>query len=178
MVKVRKFKGHLADKDNANNVISPPYDVLNTEEAKELAAGNEMCFLRVSKPEIDLPGGTNLYAQEVYDKGRENLMLFREKGFIKQDEEERMYIYMQKMGEREQYGIVGMASIEDYENGLIKRHELTIKKKEEDRTKLSDTQNANLGPVFLAFKDAEDIEKRMMEIVLSEDFYAHVIGHD
>jgi len=68
------------------------------------------------------------------------------------------------MGDREQYGIVGMASIEDYENGLIKRHELTIKKKEEDRTKLSDTQNANLGPVFLAFKDGEEIEKRMMEI--------------
>lgn len=89
-----------------------------------------------------------------------------------------MYLYMQKMGEREQYGIVGMASIEDYENGLIKRHELTIKKKEEDRTKLSDTQNANLGPVFLTFKDGEEIEKRMMEIALSEEPYSYVVGHD
>lgn len=89
-----------------------------------------------------------------------------------------MYIYMQKMGDREQYGIVAMASVEDYENGLIKRHELTIKKKEEDRTKLSDTQNANLGPVFLAFKDGEEIEKRMMEIALTEEPYAIVDGHD
>lgn len=137
-----------------------------------------MCFLRVSKPEIDLPAGTDLYAQEVYDKGRENLMYFRKSGYIKQDTEQRMYIYMQKLGEREQYGIVGMASIEDYENGLIKRHELTIKKKEQDRTKLAATQNANLGPVFLTFNDGEEIEKRMMEIALTEDPYAHVVGTD
>ena len=103
-----------------------------------MASENEMCFLRVSKPEIDLPSGTNLYGQEVYQKGRENLMLFREKKFIEEDTQERMYIYMQKMDGREQYGIVAMASVEDYENGLIKRHELTIKKKEEDRTKLSE----------------------------------------
>ena len=120
-----------------------------------MAKGNEVSFLRVSKPEIDLPAGTNLYASEVYDKGRENLIKFRDGGWIQEDEEERMYIYMQKMQGREQYGIVAMASVEDYENGLIKRHELTIKKKEEDRTKLSDKQNANLGPVFLAFKDGE-----------------------
>lgn len=139
MVKVRSFKGHLAQQQNASKIISPPYDVLNTEEAKEMANGNEMSFLRVSKPEIDLPAGTNLYAPEVYAKGRENLMLFRKEGYIVEDTEERMYIYMQKMGQREQYGIVAMASVQDYENGLIKRHELTIKKKEEDRTKLSDT---------------------------------------
>jgi uncharacterized protein (DUF1015 family) len=94
MVKVRKFKAHLANQENADKIISPPYDVLNTEEAKEMAKGNEMCFLRVSKPEIDLPAGTNLYAQEVYDKGRENLMLFRKEGFIVEDSEARMYIYM------------------------------------------------------------------------------------
>jgi len=139
-----------------------------------MAAGNDMCFLRVSKPEIDLPAGTNLYSSEVYDKGRENLMYFRKQGYIKEDSEPRVYIYMQKMGEREQYGIVAMASVEDYEQGLIKRHELTIKKKEEDRTRLSDTQNANLGPVFLTFKDGEDIEKKMMEIALTEDPYAVV----
>ncbi len=103
-----------------------------------MASENEMCFLRVSKPEIDLPSGTNLYAQEVYKKRRENLMLFREKKFIEEDTEERLYIYMQKMDGREQFGIVAMASVEDYENGHIKKHELTIKKKEEDRTKLSD----------------------------------------
>lgn len=103
-----------------------------------MAAGNDMCFLRVSKPEIDLPEGTDLYSPDVYEKGRENLMYFRKQGYIKEDSAARVYIYMQKMGEREQYGIVAMASVEDYENGLIKRHELTIKKKEEDRTRLSD----------------------------------------
>ena len=77
----------------------------------------------------------------------------------------RVYIYMQKMGERKQYGIVALASIEDYENGLIKKHELTIKKKEEDRTKLNDIQNANIGPVFLTFRDGLRIEKKMMDIV-------------
>jgi len=172
MVKVRSFKAYLPPAENAHKVISPPYDVLNTEEAKEMAAGNEMSFLRVSKPEIDLPAGTNLYAPEVYAKGRENLMLFRKEGWIREDSQERMYIYMQKMGGREQYGIMAMASVEDYENGLIKRHELTIKKKEEDRTKLSDTQNANLGPVFLTYKDGESIEKKMMEIVKTSQPYA------
>ena len=94
MVKVNKFKGCLADQANADKIISPPYDVLNTEEAKAMAEGNEMCFLRVSKPEIDLPAGTNLYAPEVYQKGRDNLVHFREQGYIKDDTEERMYIYM------------------------------------------------------------------------------------
>ena len=94
MVKVRSFKGFLADQTNASKIISPPYDVLNTQEAKEMAHGNEMSFLRVSKPEIDLPEGTNLYSDEVYQKGRDNLMLFREKGYIQEDDKERMYIYM------------------------------------------------------------------------------------
>jgi uncharacterized protein (DUF1015 family) len=178
MVKVRSFKAHLAQQANAAKIISPPYDVLNTEEAKEMAAGNELSFLRVSKPEIDLPAGTNLYAPEVYLKGRENLMLFRKEGWIVEDKEPRMYIYMQKMQGREQYGLMAMASVEDYEQGRIKRHELTIKKKEEDRTKLSDTQNANLGPVFLTFKNGEGIEKRMMEIVATTAPYATVHGHD
>jgi uncharacterized protein (DUF1015 family) len=178
MVKVRSFKACLANQANASKIISPPYDTLNTEEAKEMAAGNEMCFLRVSKPEIDLPAGTNLYAPEVYQKGRENLLHFRKEGYIVDDTEEKMYIYMQKMAGREQYGIMAMASVEDYENGIIKRHELTIKKKEEDRTRLSDTQNANLGPVFLAFKDGEGIEKRMMEIVHSTEPYSIVHSHD
>jgi uncharacterized protein (DUF1015 family) len=105
-------------------------------------------------------------------------MLFRKEGWIVEDKEPRMYIYMQKMQGREQYGLMAMASVEDYEQGRIKRHELTIKKKEEDRTKLSDTQNANLGPVFLTFKGGESIEKRMMEIVATTAPYATVHGHD
>jgi len=165
MVKVTKFKGYLAKQDNVQSIIAPPYDVLNTEEAKEMAKGNEMSFLHVNKPEIDLPAGTDLYSEEVYQKGKENLDKFIREGLLVKDDEERMYIYMQKMGDTRQYGIVAAASVEDYENGSIKRHEQTIKKKEADRTKLSDTQSANVGPVFLTFKDGEIIEKKMTEIV-------------
>ncbi|MCU0824496.1 MAG: DUF1015 domain-containing protein [Leptospira sp.] len=132
------FQGYLANQSNADKIISPPYDVLNTEEAKVMASGNDMCFLRVSKPEIDLPEGTDLYSSDVYAKGRSNLEYFMHQGYVVEDTDQRMYIYMQKMGDREQYGIVAMASVEDYEQGKIKRHELTIKKKEEDRTRLSD----------------------------------------
>lgn len=76
-------------------IIAPPYDVLNTEEAKAMAGDNEMCFLHVNKPEIDLPAGTNLYAQEVYEKGRDNLEKFKKNGWVKQDSEPRVYVYMQ-----------------------------------------------------------------------------------
>ena len=151
---------------------------MNTEEARKMASGNEMCFLRVSKPEIDLPPGTDLYSEEVYLKGRENLMLFREKGWVREDTVARMYVYMMKMEEREQYGIVAMSSVQDYEEQKIKRHELTIKKKEDDRTKLSDYQNANLGPLFLCFKDGEQIEQKMMEIAISTEPYTDLVTSD
>ena len=94
MVKVRKFQGYLADQSNVAKIIAPPYDVLNTEEARHMANGNDMSFLRVNKPEIDLPEGTNLYDDQVYKTGKENLELFKKNGWIKQDTEERMYIYM------------------------------------------------------------------------------------
>jgi uncharacterized protein (DUF1015 family) len=126
MVKVRSFKGYLANQQNAHKIISPPYDVLDTEEAKAMTGDNDMFFLHLEKPEIDLPEGTNLYDQKVYEKGRENLEKFIHKGYLVEDTEPRMYIYMQGMGESKQYGIVALASIEDYESGVIKKHELTI----------------------------------------------------
>ncbi len=100
MVKVRKFQGWLAQQENVKKIISPPYDALNTEEAIKMADGNDMCFLHVNKPEIDLPEGTDLYAPEVYETGKENLQKFIKNGWLVQDETERMYIYMQKMNER------------------------------------------------------------------------------
>lgn len=178
MVKVRQFQGYLADQPNVLKILSPEYDVVNTEEAREIAGTNEMCFLHVNKPEIDLPVGTSGYDKSVYEKGLENLELFKKAGYLKQDDHSRMYIYKQKMGEQSQFGIVALASIEDYENGLIKRHELTIKKKEEDRTKLTDIQNANIGPVFLTFRDGEAIEKKIMEIVVTTEPYSDVVTDD
>lgn len=111
--------------------------MLNSEEAKEMAHGNEISFLRVNKPEIDCPDVKDQYDPAVYLKGKENLEKFKEKGIIVQDTEQRMYIYQLTMEGRKQTGVLASAHIDDYANGLIKRHELTLKKKEEDRTKLS-----------------------------------------
>ena len=103
-----------------------------------MADGNPMSFLNVNKPEITLPAETDPYAEEVYTRGRENLQHFITQGYLQQDDEERMYIYQQSMGSHTQYGVIGLASIEDYEQNRIKRHEFTLPKKEADRTKLTD----------------------------------------
>ena len=100
MVKVRKFHGWLADQANVGKIITPPYDVVNTEEAREMAGTNEMSFLRVDKPEIELPVGHDPYSPDVYELGRENLEKFKKLGYLHRDDEARMYIYMQRMGER------------------------------------------------------------------------------
>ena len=110
--------------------------------------------------------------------GKDNLEKFKELGYLKQDSESRMYIYMQRMGERRQYGIVAQASTDDYEQGLIKRHELTTYKKEADRTKLTDIQSANIGPVFLTFKGGDNIQQRLHSIVTTTTPYADVICDD
>jgi uncharacterized protein (DUF1015 family) len=119
-------------------VISPAYDTLNTEEARAMADGNPMSFLNVNKPEITLPAETDPYDEQVYTRGRANLEHFISEGYLQQDSEERMYIYRQTMGDHTQYGLIGLASIEDYETSRIKRHEFTLPKKEADRTKLTD----------------------------------------
>ena len=131
-----------------------------------MAAGNPYSFLNVNKPEITLPSETDPYADEVYTRGRENLEHFIERGYLMQDSEERMYIYQQTMGEHTQFGIIGLASIDDYEQNRIKRHEHTLAKKEADRTKLTDVQSANVGPVFLTFRENQEaIKERMAAIV-------------
>lgn len=153
MVKVRRFAAHLANQANCDKIIAPAYDTLNSAEAREMSAGNEMSFLHVNKPEIDLDPELNPYDKSVYIKGRDNLQHFIDKGYLVQDEEATFYIYQQTMEGHSQRGIMGLASIQDYETQKIKRHEFTLAKKEEDRTKLTDVQNANIGPVFLTFRD-------------------------
>ena len=111
MVKVRPFQGYLANKENCHKVIAPAYDTLNTEEARAMAAGNEMSFLHVNKPEIDLPEGTDPYHKSVYLTGKDNLNLFIEKGFLVQDDACRFYVYQQTMEGHSQKGLVGLASI-------------------------------------------------------------------
>ena len=130
MVKIQKFHGYLAAHDHVEQIITYPYDCVETEEAKESAEGNPMSFYHVNKPEIDLPEGTNPYDDCVYEKGRENLEHFVEKGYLVRDEQPNLYVYGQTMGAHSQFGVVCLSSIADYENNLIKRHEKTIPKKE------------------------------------------------
>jgi uncharacterized protein (DUF1015 family) len=178
MVKIRPFKAYLANQEHCDKVISPAYDTLNTEEAREMATGNPMCFLNVNKPEITLPASTDPYAEEVYTTGRANLLHFIEHGYLVHDTMERFYIYQQTMGDHTQLGLLGVASIQDYENNVIKRHEYTLPKKEADRTKLTDVQSANVGPVFLTFRENQSTIKERMAHVITSPCYGDVTCDD
>jgi len=157
MPDIRPFKGLRPAKQLAEKVAAPPYDVLNSEEARELAKDNPYSFLHVSKPEIDLPENIDLYDEKVYQKGADNLKKLIKDGVLIQDEKPCFYIYRQIMGDHEQSGIVAAASVEDYKNGFIKIHEYTREDKEQDRAKHVDTLNANTGPVFLTYHSREEL---------------------
>ncbi|MHC5039177.1 MAG: DUF1015 domain-containing protein, partial [Planctomycetota bacterium] len=158
MVTVRSFRAlRPASAELAAKIASPPYDVIDSDEARQLAQGNEFSFLHVVKPEIDLPLEMDLYADEVYAMGRKNLDRFREKGWLVQDEKPAYYVYRLTWRGRNQTGIIGCASSDDYEAGLIKKHELTRPAKEDDRTRHVDEQNANCGPVFLTYRAEETL---------------------
>ena len=178
MVKVKKFKGYVPPAEIASKLIAPPYDVVDTKEARKIAGDNEMCFLRVSRPDLEFPDGTDAYSEQIYERARDNLYKFISKGYLVQDKTARVYIYAQKMGEHIQYGIVGLSNIDDYEAGKIKKHELTRKDKEADRTKITDMQNANTGPVFLTYKHRDTIDAVVKEIVTTQAPYAHVVAPD
>jgi uncharacterized protein (DUF1015 family) len=152
-VKVKPFKGLRPPKELAEQVNSRPYDVLNSEEARKEAEGNEKSLYHIIKPEIDFPAGTDEHAPEVYEKAAENFRKFQEKGWLVQDADDRYYLYAQTMNGRRQYGLVVCAWVEDYMQGRIKKHELTRRDKEEDRMKHVRVNDANLEPVFFAYPD-------------------------
>lgn len=178
MVKIKKFKGFVPPPEIAPKLISLPYDVMDTKEARKIAGDNEMCFLRVSRPDLEFPDGTDPYSQQIYERARDNLYKFISKGYLVQDKAARVYIYAQRMGTHIQYGIVGLSNIDDYESGKIKKHELTRKDKEADRTKITDMQNANTGPVFLTYKHRDTIDAVVKEVVTTQAPYAHVVAVD
>lgn len=152
MVDVRPFKGYLPNKELYKSIVSDPYDVVNRDEAMALAAGVPESFFHVNKPEIDVEEAkNNPYCEEVYQKGRENLELFISKGWLQEDDADRMYAYLMEMGAHKQVGIVCLCSVKDYEEDRIKKHEQTMPNKVEDRTKLADTQGANAGPIFMSY---------------------------
>lgn len=159
MAKVKPFKGVRPPKDLVTEVASRPYDVLNSEEARQEAEGNPKSLYHIIKPEIDFEPGTDEHDPRVYDKAVENFQNFQKQGWLVQDSEEKYYIYAQTMDGRTQYGIVVAAYVDDYMTGKIKKHELTRRDKEEDRMKHVRINNANIEPVFFAFPDNAELEQ-------------------
>ena len=151
MAIVRPFRAHRPPVAEVARVASPPYDVINTAEARALAEGNPASFLHVSRPEIDLPIGTDEHADAVYDKGAENLAALVSAGALAQDPEPYLYLYAQTMGAHRQVGVVGCASVAEYVSDRIRKHEKTRADKEDDRTRHIDTLGAHDEPVFLTY---------------------------
>lgn len=174
MAKVKPFKGVRPPKALVEEVVSRPYDVLNSQEAREEAEGNEKSLYHIIKPEIDFEPGTDEHDPRVYEKAVENFHKFQEKGWLVQDDKEQYYIYAQTMDGRTQYGFVVGAWVNDYTEGRIKKHELTRRDKEEDRMKHVRVNNANIEPVFFAFPDNAELEKIISEVTKNEPEYDFV----
>lgn len=158
MATIKPFKGLRPPRQLVERVASRPYDVLNSDEARREAEGNEMSLYHIIRPEIDFPVGTDEHDERVYRKAAENFQLWQDRGWLVQDPEERYYIYAQTMNGRTQYGLVVGAYVPDYLNGTIKKHELTRRDKEEDRMKHVRVCNANIEPVFFAYPDNEVLD--------------------
>ncbi len=179
MAKVKPFKGVRPPRDLVEKVESRPYDVLNSEEAREEAGDNEMSLYHIIKPEIDFEPGTSEYDPKVYVRAAENFKKFQEKGWLVQDEEEHYYIYAQTMNGKTQYGLVVAANVDDYMQGRIRKHELTRRDKEEDRMKHVRVNDANIEPVFFAYPDNEVLDRvisRYAETEPEYDFIAPIDG--
>jgi len=179
MAVVKPFKGIRPPKDLVEQVESRPYDVLDSEEARAEAGDNEKSLYHIIKPEIDFPVGTSEYDPRVYEKAAENFQKFQDKGWLKQDSEEMYYIYAQTMNGKTQFGLVVAAAVEDYMNGVIKKHELTRRDKEEDRMKHVRVNNANLEPVFFAYPDnavLDALVSRIAKTTPEYDFIAPIDG--
>lgn len=174
MAYVKAFRGLRPKKEYAEKVASPPYDVLNSQEARVMAKSNPYSFLHVNKPEIDLSPDIDIYDIQVYKKGAENLNKLIEDGILFQDEKPNFYIYRQKMSEHIQTGLVASASLDEYKQNLIKKHELTRPEKEDDRVNHINHLNAQVGPVFLTYKSKKEIDILMEKITQNNPTYDFV----
>ena len=174
MAVFRPFKALRPTPEFASRVAALPYDVMNSQEAKEMVQGNPYSFLHVDKAEIDLPEGTDLYSPEVYAKANENLNKLEKDGICAMDEAPCFYVYRQIMNGREQTGLVGCAWVDDYIENRIKKHELTRADKEADRIRHVDTCDANTGPIFLCYRDNEKVNAIIEEQKKSAPVYDFV----
>jgi uncharacterized protein (DUF1015 family) len=162
MAIIKPFAALRPKPDLASRICELPYDVMSSEEARQIASGNPLSFLHVSKPEIDLPPGTDTYSDQVYAKGKENFERLIGDGALRQDSAPCFYLYRQIMGGHSQIGFVGVSSCEDYLKDIVKKHEFTRPDKEDDRVRHIETLNSQTGPVFLLFK-ASDAMRQIMQ---------------
>ncbi|WP_321332095.1 DUF1015 domain-containing protein [uncultured Bacteroides sp.] len=178
MATIKPFKGVRPPQDLVEQVASRPYDVLNSAEAREEAAGNEKSLYHIIKPEIDFPVGTDEHDECVYAKAAENFQKFQDKGWLVQDDKELYYIYAQTMNGKTQYGLVVGAYVPDYMNGIIKKHELTRRDKEEDRMKHVRVNNANIEPVFFAYPDSAVLDTLVQKYTVQKPVYDFIASGD
>ena len=178
MATIKPFKGVRPPKNLVEKIESRPYDVLESEEARVEAGDNEMSLYHIIKPEIDFEQGTSEYDPRVYEKAAENFKAFQEKGWLVQDDKEQYYIYAQTMNSKTQYGLVVGAYVDDYLNGVIKKHELTRRDKEEDRMKHVRVNNANIEPVFFAYPDNDVLNTLIMRYASTHPEYEFVAPID
>ncbi|MFN2453195.1 MAG: DUF1015 domain-containing protein [Pyrinomonadaceae bacterium] len=171
MAVISPFRALRPVAEKAAQVASPPYDVVNTEEARTLAANNPYSFLHVSRPEIDLPAGTNIYSDEVYAKASENFQRLIKACPLETEEMPALYLYRQVMGEHTQTGVVACCSVDEYDTNLILKHEKTRPDKEDDRTRHILTTRAQSGPVFSTYRGREEIDNLVNEATKTEPLY-------
>ncbi|MCR5778989.1 MAG: DUF1015 domain-containing protein [Bacteroidaceae bacterium] len=178
MAKIKPFKGLRPPKDLVEQVESRPYDVLESEEARAEAGDNEKSLYHIIKPEINFPVGTSEYDPRVYEEAARQFQKFQNKGWLVQDKDEHYYIYAQTMNGKTQYGLVIGAYVEDYMNGVIKKHELTRRDKEEDRMKHVRVNDANMEPVFFAYPDNKVLDALIMRYAATEPVYDFIAPID
>lgn len=178
MAIVKPFRGIRPPAELVEEVESRPYDVLNSDEARAEAEGNEKSLYHIIKPEIDFPEGTSEYDPRVYQKAAENFEMFQRNGWLVQDKDEHYYIYAQTMNGKTQYGIVVGAYVNDYLTGVIKKHELTRRDKEEDRMKHVRVCNANMEPVFFAYPDDSVLDALIARCTSAKPIYDFIAPID
>ena len=171
MAIIRPFRALRPQADRAQLVASVPYDVVNTDEARALADGNPLSFLHVSRPEIDLPSGTDIHSDVVYRKAVENFEKLIAEAPLERESEPSIYLYRLVMGEHEQIGVVAVSSIDEYDNGTIRKHERTRRDKEDDRTRHMLMLKAQTGPVFLTYRARPEIDEQIATATAAEPLF-------
>ncbi|MBM4318846.1 MAG: DUF1015 domain-containing protein, partial [Deltaproteobacteria bacterium] len=166
MAQIRPFAALRPRPELAARVAAVPYDVVDTEQARLLAAGNPLSFLHVSRAEIDLPEGTDVYADVVYQQARQNLESLIAEGVLLREAQPALYFYSQQLGEHRQQGLVACCAVDDYDADVIRKHEHTRADKELDRTRHVDVTNVNSGPVFLAYRADVQLQ-RLLDATLA-----------